>query len=118
MDRTERELVEMMECAKRDEIFAEHAAFLERAYRIERQRTKRLRAMETCKHGAVTRKCETCEAWGELAEEKAAHAKTRAALDEARGIAEELESMMDDPQVMPWHADRTIFATDTPKGGA
>jgi hypothetical protein len=43
MDRTERELVEMMECAKRDEIFAEHAAFLERAYRIERQRTKRLR---------------------------------------------------------------------------
>ena len=44
MDRTERELVEMMECAKRDEIFAEHAAFLERAYRIERQRTKRLRA--------------------------------------------------------------------------
>jgi len=44
MDRTERELVEMMEYAKRDEIFAEHAAFLERAYRIERQRTKRLRA--------------------------------------------------------------------------
>ena len=44
MDRTERELVEMMGCAERDEIFAEHAAFLERAYRIERQRTKRLRA--------------------------------------------------------------------------
>ena len=44
------------------------------------------------------------------AELEAALARVTAERDEAREIAEELESLMDDPQVMPWHADRTMFA--------
>jgi len=51
------------------------------------------------------------------AELEAELARITAERDEAREIAEEIESMMDDPQVMPWHVHMTIFARATPARG-
>jgi len=61
---------------------AEAIRTLARGWLIERARTKRLRA--------------------ELEE-------ARRQRDEARIVAGELESMMDEPQALPWQASKTIF---------
>ena len=45
--------------------------------------------------------------------ERARSKKLRDERDEAREIAEELESMMDEPQAMPWQASETIFSASS-----
>jgi len=45
--------------------------------------------------------------------ERARSKKLRDERDEAREIAEELESMIDEPQVMPWQASESIFSASS-----